>query len=284
MTSTADSADSADSTSALRGPAGRRRHRLPPALRGWVIPGALLLTWWAVRQFGWISSPLLPPIEAVWQRALAYTASGELWLALAASLGRTVAGLAVGVAAGLILGSALGLSRWIERFIGPSFHTFKQISLFAWVPLISVWFGLGDAAKVVFIALAAFFPVVLNTFEGIRSVPRELVEVGRVLKFTPAQRLWRLVLPSAMPSILTGIHLALVYAWLAALGAEYLLVSGSGIGATLVDGREHLAMDLVIFGVIVIGLVGFALNWLGGLAERRLLAWRGTSTGQFDAP
>jgi len=157
----------------------------------------------------------------------------------------------------------------------------KQISLFAWIPLLSVWFGLGDAAKVAFLSLAAFFPVVLNTFEGIRSVPAELLEVARVLRFTRRQWLTKVVLPSATPSIFTGIHLALIYAWLATLGGEYLLVSGKGIGNTMIDGREHFQMDLVIFGVVVVGLVGFALNWIATRLERRLLAWRGRSIAQF---
>ena len=145
-----------------------------------------------------------------------------------------------------------------------------------------MWFGLGDAAKVAFLSLAAFFPVVLNTYEGIRSVPRELVEVARVLRFTRWQLLWRVVLPGATPSIFAGIHLALIYAWLATLGAEYLLVSGQGIGDTMIDGREHFKMDLVLFGVVVVGLVGFALNWIATRIERRLLAWRGQSVARFQ--
>jgi sulfonate transport system permease protein len=118
---------------------------------------------------------------------------------------------------------------------------------------------------------------VLNTFEGIRAVPADLLEVARVLRFNRTQVLWRVVLPSAAPSIFAGIHLGLIYAWLATLGAEYLLVSGKGIGNTMTDGRENFWMDLVIFGVIVVGLVGFTLNWIASRIESRLLAWRGRS-------
>jgi len=250
-------------------------------LRGWVLPLGLLLVWWTAFHFGWSTSPLLVSPTAVWERALRYTASGELREALGASLWRNLAGFAIGATGGLLFGAALGFSRRFERVVGPSFHTLKQISLFAWIPLISVWFGLGDAAKVAFLSLAAFFPVVLNTFEGIRSVPRELIEVARVLRLTRWQVLSRVALPSAAPSIFAGIHLALVYAWLATLGAEYLLVAGKGIGNTLIDGREHLQMDLVIFGVIVVGAVGFTLNWLATQIENRLLAWRGSTVAQF---
>lgn len=248
---------------------------LPRALRGWALPLTLLLLWWAAVRFGWSTSPLLVPVARVWETAVRQVQSGALASALAASLWRDLAGFALGASGGLVFGAALGLSRRFEQLVGPTFHTVKQISLFAWIPLISVWFGLGDTAKVVFLSLAAFFPVVLNTFEGIRAVPADLLEVARVLRFSRWQVLWRVVLPSAAPSIFAGIHLGLIYAWLATLGAEYLLVAGKGIGNTLIDGRENFWMDLVIFGVIVVGLVGFTLNWIASRVERRLLAWRG---------
>jgi len=257
------------------------RHPVPKFLRGWILPALLLLLWWLAVKFQWSASPLLVPPEKVWETALEQARSGELRMALQASLRRDLTGLLIGVSAGLVFGIALGLSRLFERMVGPSFHTIKQISLFAWIPLLSVWFGLDDAAKVAFLSLAAFFPMVLNTFEGIRSVPGELIEAARVLKFNRRQWLFKLILPAASPSILAGMHLALIYAWLATLGAEFLLVSGKGIGNTMIDGRELFLMDLVMFGVIVVGLVGFSLNWLAARLERRLLAWRGTSVAQF---
>jgi sulfonate transport system permease protein len=255
--------------------------RVPRPLRGWLLPALLVALWWAAFRFGWSSSPLLVSIDSVWQRAVEQVTSGALWTGLSASLWRDLAGFAIGASAGLLFGAALGLSRLFENLVGPSFHTLKQISLFAWIPLLSVWFGLGDAAKVAFLSLAAFFPVVLNTFEGIRSVPGDLIEVARVLRFNRWQLFTRVVLPSASPSIFAGVHLALIYAWLATLGAEYLLVSGKGIGNTMIDGRDHFWMDLVIFGVIVVGLVGFTLNWIATRIENRLLAWRARSVAGF---
>jgi sulfonate transport system permease protein len=218
---------------------------------------------------------------AVWERALRYAASGELKAALGASLWRNLAGFAIGATGGLVFGAALGFSRLFERAVGPSFHTLKQISLFAWIPLISVWFGLGDMAKVAFLSLAAFFPVLLNTFEGIRSVPRELVEVARVFAFSRPQLVRRVVLRAALPSIFTGIYLGLLYAWLATLGAEYLLTSGVGLGNLLTDGREHFWMDQVLLGVVLVALVGFVLNGLAARFEARALRWRDQATAQY---
>ncbi|KAF1049161.1 ABC transporter permease [Xylophilus sp.] len=250
-------------------------------LRGLALPAALLGLWWAAYHFGWTRSELLVPIGKVWSTAVHLSDSGTLWQSLGASWSRFLAGFAAGSLAGALVGTALGLSGLLEKMIGPTLHTIKQVSILAWIPLISVWFGLGDTAKIAFLSLAAFFPVMLNTFEGIRSVPRELVEVARVLKFSRAQLLRQVVLPSALPSIFTGIYLALLYAWLATLGAEYLLTSGAGIGTLLVDGREHFLMDQVLLGVAVVGLVGFALNLAAGWLERRALRWRGTSTAKY---
>lgn len=254
---------------------------IPRPLRGWVIPAVLLVTWWAAVRFGWSTSPLLVAPSTVWHTAVEQASSGKLFAAIGASLRRDLIGFAIGAFGGLAFGAALGASRLFEKLAGPSFHTLKQISLFAWIPLLSVWFGLGDAAKVAFLSLAAFFPVVLNTFEGIRSVPADLLEVSRVLRFSRLQTWAKVILPAASPSIFAGIHLGLIYAWLATLGAEYLLVSGEGIGNTMIDGREHFLMDLVLFGVIVVGVVGFLLNWIASRIEARALAWRGRSVAQF---
>lgn len=267
-------------TTAVQAPRALR-HPVPKVLRGWVLPLSLLALWWAAFHFGWTETKLFVPVEKVWDTAVRFTVSGELWRALSASLVRDLIGFTLGTLAGLLLGTLLGVSRLFENLIGPTFHTIKQVSVFAWIPLISLWFGLGDGAKIAFLSLGAFFPVVLNTFEGIRSVPRELLEVGRIFAFSRRQVFFRVVLPAAAPSIFTGINLALIYAWLATLGAEYLLTAGSGIGNLLTDGREHFWMDQVILGVVVVGLVGFALNWIAGRIEARSLAWRGTSTARY---
>ncbi len=249
--------------------------------RGITLPVLLLTIWWAVFHFGWTDTELFVPIDKVWDTAVKLSDSGVLWRSLGASLARDLAGFALGASVGLLIGTAFGLSRLFENLVGPTLHTIKQISLFAWIPLISVWFGLGDTAKVVFLSLAAFFPVVLNTFEGIRAVPREFIEVARVYHFSRWQLLTRVVFPSALPSIFTGIYLALIYAWLATLGAEYLLTSGVGIGNLLTDGREHFWMDQVILGIIIVGAVGFIMNLIATRIEARLLRWRGTSTAQY---
>lgn len=232
----------------------------------WLLPLALLALWQLGASQGWISPQVLPSPHFVWLTLQDLYSSGDLWLNVQASMQRVLVGFAAG--------SVLGLVPLFNRIVGPSFNTFKQISLFAWIPLISVWFGLGDVAKVTFLSLAALVPVVVNTCDGIRSTPTALLEVARVFGYSRWQTLLHVVLPAAAPSIFTGVYLALIYSWLATIGAEYLLVAGHGIGNTLIEGSEHFQMDLVIFGMFVIGLVGWSMNALARALERRLARHR----------
>ncbi|GGD83819.1 ABC transporter permease [Caballeronia grimmiae] len=237
--------------------------------RGFVLPLLAFALWWFVSRDAKGSHGLLVSPVQVLQTALEQVRSGALLRAMTASLTRELTGFFIGSSLGLALGALLGVSKIANRAIAPSFNTFKQVSLFAWIPLISVWFGLGDLAKVVFLSLAALVPVVVHTNDGIRAAPPRLLEVARAYRYSKLQLLTAVVLPAALPSIFTGVYLALIYSWLATLGAEYLLVAGSGIGNTLVDGSEQFRMDLVLFGVIVVGLTGWALNALARAIQRR---------------
>ena len=243
--------------------------------RGFVLPVAASDHSAMAASFELVNSALLVAPGKVLATAWEQIETGRLWRALSASLAREATGFLIGTLGGLVLGALLGLSPLFNRLVGPSFNTFKQISLFAWIPLISVWFGLGDVAKVVFLSLAALVPVVVNTCDGIRTTPKALLEVARVYGFTRWQTVTQVVLPSALPAIFTGVYLALIYSWLATIGAEYLLVAGKGIGNTLIEGSEHFQMDLVIFGMFVIGLVGWSMNAAARAVERRLARWTG---------
>jgi sulfonate transport system permease protein len=246
---------------------------VPSWLRGWVVPLALILLWDLLTRFKLVNTLLLATPASVLKVLAQQLKEGELFPALAASLQRDLIGFGIGSVGGLVIGSAMGLSRLADKLVGSTFHAAKQVAIFAWIPLISVWFT-GEPAKIVFIALSAFYPVVLNTFEGIRSVGREHVEVARVFRFSHAQVFRKVVLPGALPSIFSGLHLALVYSWLGTLGAEYLLAPGLGIGNLMIDGREQFKMDKVLLGVIIAGAVGYGLNALSTRLETRLTRWR----------
>lgn len=241
------------------------------AIRG-AVPPVLLLTVWEIASLaGWADPRILPPLEQVARTAWRQATEEGLVYHLAASLARDMAGFFIGATLGVAAGTALGLSRAADRLFTPSFNGLRQIAVLAWIPLISIWFGVGEAAKVAFISAAAFVPMVLNTQEGIQSASTQLIEVARALTFTRWQLIARLYLPSALPSIATGVHLALIYAWVASVGAEYFMTVGPGIGGLIIAGRERFQMDLVILGILILGVVGFAIN-LGASTIERLLA------------
>lgn len=252
---------------------------LPPAAasprwRAAALPLALLLGWEIAAHAGLVNAQFLPPLEALAVRAWTETIDGELPLDIAMSFARDVVGFLIAAVIGVPIGLALGLSRIVERVFGPTFSAYRQIALFAWVPLISMWFGTGEEAKIAFVALAALNPIVFNSAEGARSIPAHHREVARVLTFGRWQFLRYVALPGAFPSIVTGLHLGLIYAWLATVGAEFFLNLGPGLGGRINEGRELFQMDLLLLCVLLLGAIGILLNKLAGLAEARLLAWQ----------
>jgi len=236
--------------------------------KGWVLPLWLLVAWdLAVR------AHLLNPVfwaspEAVLVACGAALRDGTLWTDLEASLSRDFAGFALGAIPALALGLAMGRLRVVARLFSPSLATLRQVAIFAWVPLISVWFGSGEWGKVIFVAMVTAFPVLLNAERGAAGIEPGYQEVAQLYRLGPWQRLRRLILPGALPGIVTGLRLGLIYAWLGTIGAEYLLQSGAGIGNALIDGRDQFRMDEVVFDTLLIGLIGFGINGAAGVVER----------------
>ena len=255
-------------------PRSGRAYLSASALRGAVLPLTILALWTLVTQLKLVNPHLVVGPERVLTRLLSELREGELVTQLLASLGRDLLGFTLGATLGVLVGSALGMSPLYERLLGPSFHGAKQVAIFAWIPLMSVWLGSGEQAKVAFIALSAFYPVVIATHEGIRSTAREHLEVARAYRFSRWQTFSKVIWPGALPAVLSGVHLGLIYAWLGTIGAEYLLAPGYGVGNLMISGRESLAMDKVLLGIVLVGAVGTALNALATRLESYLLRWR----------
>ncbi len=278
----ASAASSAASSASTRAAAVASHASLVPTkrwyqrdLRGLVLPALLLAVWWAVTSFGWVNTRLIVPPLGVVKTAVTTLSQADFYSGVAASLARDLVGFTFGALGGIALGTLIGGSRVADRLVGPTFHTLRQISLFAWLPLLSSWLDTGDTSKVVFIALSAFYPVVLGSFEGVRGVTRAQAEVARVYAFSRWQLLTRLILPAAAPQTLTGLRLGLIYAWIATIGSEFLLANyGHGLGNIVFKGRAGFNIELIIVGMLAIGLIGYGFNRLADLVEARVLRWR----------
>ena len=238
------------------------------------MPILVLLAWSVATHFGWLDVRLWSSPELVLQGGWSALRDGSLAAALKASLARNLIGFAIGASAGLSLGLVLALLPLVDTLLEPTLNAARQVALFAWVPFLSLWLGNGEEGRIAFIALAAFFPVLLNTHLGARQVDAKHIEVARILGLKPYRLILKVILPSALPSLMTGLRLGLIYAWLATIGAEYLFSSTTGIGALMMDARELFRMDQVILGMAVVGAVGFSLNILLSRLGH-LPLWRG---------
>lgn len=251
-----------------------------PRLRGWqrlqaaVLPLVLLTVWQASSSLGWVDANILASPLAVLRALHQGLLDGSLPTAMGASLERTVAGLLLGGGAGLALGLLLGLSARAERFAGPSLSALRQVAIFAWVPLLTAWFGLGEAAKLAFVALAAFFPLFIATQRGVLALSPQLGEAAQVMRLGLGQRLRLLVLPGAAPAIFAGLRLGLIYAWLGTIGAEYFMPSDGGIASYMLGAQQLFRMDQVMAAMVLVGLVGALLGTLGQRIEARATRWR----------
>ncbi|HSC83906.1 MAG TPA: ABC transporter permease subunit [Pseudomonas sp.] len=255
-----------------RAPAGRSWQHL----QAWLLPLALTGLWQLVSSAQWVDGNILASPLAVLQATWSGLADGSLGSGLLISLTRALAGLLLGGSLGLLLGVLLGLWRPAQQLLGPTLSALRQVAIFAWVPLLTAWFGLGEGAKLVFVGLATFFPLLVASQRGIAALSPQLDETARVLRLNRRQRLLRLVLPGIAPALFAGLRLALIYAWLGTIGAEYFMPSDGGIASLLIGAQQLFRMDQVMAGMLLIGITGALLNSLGQLIEARATRWRST--------
>ena len=245
------------------------------ALRGLLLPALLLLAWQWASGRGASAAYVFVPLEQLYSGAQELLTNGTLALHVGASLERALTGLVCGALLGIATGTLMAQSRVAERLIGPLYHSIRQVPLLGLVPLIALWAGSGEFAKLLIIGIAAFYPTVLNTFEGMRQVDLRYREAGAMLTLTRGQMFRRVLLPAALPAIITGVTHAQVFAWLACLGGELLFAAAPGIGSLLLTSEQTGRMDVVLLSVLVISLLALALN-LGFTRAARLLV-RGRS-------
>ncbi|MHC2336862.1 sulfonate transport system permease protein [Bradyrhizobium sp. USDA 4454] len=241
-------------------------------LLSWLAPLVLLIVWESLAQAGWLSPQVLPAPSKVVRTAFKLATSGSLLNDLGVSLLRAVSGFAIGGSIGFALGILVGFSRIAEAAIDRSIQMIRAIPFLAALPLVIVWLGVGEAQKIFLVALGVAFPIYINTTLGIRQVDPKLVELGRVQGLGTFELIRRVVLPGALPSILTGVRYALATAWLALVVAET-IGAQSGIGFLAMDAREFLRTDVIVLTIVVYALIGVAADGIARALERRLLAW-----------
>lgn len=234
----------------------------------------LLLLWIGSTHFKLVSPETLPSPLVVGKAFGSLVASGMLPKSLGMSLARIAQGFLVGCSLGFLFGAVMGISSTAERLLAPLINAVRQVPIIGWIPLIIVWCGIKDMSKISFIAIGAFFPMVLNTFDGVRAVAGSYLEVGRVFEFGRLKMLRTIIIPAALPGIVTGIRLSLGTSWMLVVWSEINTSSDLGIGDMLWSARESSQMDVIIVCIIVIGIVAYMINELIGLVETRLSLWK----------
>ena len=243
-----------------------------------LLPLGLLLPLLAVAglEFG-VRSGLVPanlmPAPSEIASTLAWLAQNGLAGHLASSCLRVAAGFGIGAGLALVLGAAVALNPRTERLLDPSFQALRAIPSLAWVPLLLLWFGIDETPKLILIAIGAFFPVYMGVVSGIRGVDRKLLEVGQLYRLSPLALARRVLLPAALPAVLTGLRNGLSLAWMFMVAAE-LIAASQGLGYLLSDGRESSRADIMLAAIMLLALLGKVSDTAMGALEARLLSWR----------
>jgi sulfonate transport system permease protein len=243
-----------------------------------VVPLSGLLLLEVASRAGWVAANLLPPPSEVLNTLWWLLQQGSLLSHVAASTARVLAGFAIGAVLALSVGALVGLSHRAERLLDPSFQALRAIPSLAWVPLLLLWLGIDESPKLVLIAIGAFFPVYMGVAAGFRDVDRKLVEVARMAGLSSLSLVRRVLLPAAMPSVMTGLRNGLSLAWMFMVAAE-LIAATRGLGYLLTDGRETGRADIVLAAIVLLALLGKVSDSGMVFVERRWLSWRDT----FDA-
>jgi sulfonate transport system permease protein len=238
----------------------------------WLIPIAILLLWQAGSSFGFIRANVLPAPSAVAAAFWRVARSGELWTNIEVSAWRALLGFAIGGGIGFMLGMLNGLSSTSETLTDSTLQMVRNIPHLALIPLVILWFGIDETAKVFLVALGVFFPIYVNTQHGVRSVDPHLLEMGRAYGMSRASLFLRVVLPGALPSIFVGLRYGLGIMWLTLIVAETISAS-SGIGFMAMNAREFMMVDVVVLSILVYAGLGKLADSVARLLERACLVW-----------
>ncbi|MFB9327883.1 aliphatic sulfonate ABC transporter permease SsuC [Paenibacillus aurantiacus] len=238
----------------------------------WLLPVLIVIVWQLLGTFGAMSDRILPTPLAVVQAAITLIGNGQLLEYVGVSTQRAVLGFLIGGSIGFVLGFLNGIVPLAEKLTDTSMQMIRTIPHLSLIPLVMLWFGIGEEAKVFLVALGVTFPIYLNTLHGIRSVDAGLIEMGRTYGLSGWALFSKIILPGALPSVLVGIRFALGIMWITLIVAET-ISADSGIGYMAMNAREFFQFDVVVLGILLYALLGKLSDWLAKLMERSWLKW-----------
>ncbi len=240
--------------------------------RKFVSPLLLLAIWELVARMGWVPRWFLPVPTDVLKTLLDITLSGTLLDHVAISMVRATIGYVMAAVVGVSLGLLIAWSKVMEDFFDPLIELIRPLSTFALIPIFFLWFGIGEESKVMIIFKSCFFPIALNTIAGIKGVDRKLVDAARSLGASQRQLWTRVLIPAAMPMIMTGLRISTALSMMSLVGVE-MLASDSGIGFLVIDAQRTFDTELVFAGILVLSIIGFTLDRIARLIQQRILCW-----------
>lgn len=250
----------------------RIHHPISQKLYPWLIPVSLIVIWQLLAQAGLISTRVLPaPIDVLNAGIRAFN-SGALAKHIGVSAWRAMQGFLIGGSIGFTLGLLNGISPISEKLLDSSIQMVRNIPHLALIPLVILWFGIGEEGKLFLVALGVFFPIYINTFHGIRTVDGNLLEMGRIYGLRTHQLFWQIVLPGALPNILVGVRYALGFMWLTLIVAET-IAADTGIGFMAMDAREFMRTDVVVLSILLYALLGKVADVVVRALEQTWLSW-----------
>jgi sulfonate transport system permease protein len=238
-----------------------------------------LALWQVVVEAGIYSKSQLPAPLDVYTAARQMAEADQLWIHFQVSFERVLKGFALGSAIAIALGLLVGLSRLAEDLLASTLQAIRAIPSLAWVPLFVLWMGIGERPKITLVALGVFFPVYTNLVSGIRQIDRRLVEAATAYGYRGFSLAREVMLPAALPSLLTGLRLGLAQGWLFLVAAE-LIGASSGLGFLTIDGQNSARADIIVMAIIALAAVGKLSDWFLQIIERRLLRWADTFGGR----
>ncbi len=229
--------------------------------------------WWLVTTTGLANPALMPPPTTVAKAVVEMTLDWSIFEHIGISVARALGGFVVAALIGVPLGILVGRLSWAFAIVDPWIEMLRPVPPIAFLPLVVLWFGIGETSKVVVTAYGALFPILINTIHGVRSIENSLIRAARTLGASNQQIFYLVVLPGAVPSIVTGLRLGAGMGIFVLVAAE-LLGSSSGLGWLIMDSREHFMIDRIMVGIVALGIVGYLIN-RGLLAtENWLVKWR----------